>query len=560
MKRFLAGVLTILAVIGCQNPEDKKVAPETVDKISVAPKTGSVESVGGEVQVIVSSSSEWTLAGKADYSSWVIPSAASGKDGDIVTFAVQPNTTPARLVAEWTFTCGTATDTYVLTSLPEEVVPDNLELVSDATQTLGFEEGRLEIVTKSSIHYRQLTQTLSEGAEQWLTYKATLEGDNADEAKFIFDYAALESLEDRSATVTISADGVESVIVELTQEAKHVLEPAREFYTAKVEGETISVPVTANVAYSIAIGEDGQSWISHKETKDGSEFFEVQALSGASKRSSKVTFTQTDVGEGETPLTAVITVTQQNALISWAVRMNGNRLFPKWENSKLGTCYNFTLECLIKPESFKSTGSIMTIMGIEGQFLLRFGDTGNSPNRIQIATQAGNWNIPEELPVNRWTHVAITFGDGTATAYFNGQNMGSKVFEKQAYWGTTTKLQFVDLSPTWSYEPSGNRCFWIGYSYDSNRDFQGLMTEFRIWKKTLTEEEINAENHFYTVDPASEGLACYWKVTSGEGDTIANAASGGANPLYGETTVRKQGSDNIGDSGIVFEAVSLPEE
>ena len=267
--------------------------------------------------------------------------------------------------------------------------------------------------------------------------------------------------------LTISAEGVEPVKVSVLQEAKHVLATAKEMYPVKIGGETIAIGITANVKYSINIAEDGKSWIKHKEYKDGSEYFEISAFDGQ-KRSAKITFTQTDAKEGESPLSAEVTITQQNAIISWAVRMNGNRLFPKWESGGLGTCYNFTLECLIKPESFKSTGAIMTIMGIEGQFLLRFGDVGNSPNRIQIATTAGNWNIPEELPANRWTHVAITFGNKVATAYFNGVKIGEYTFQKQVYYGTTT-LQWVDLSPSWSYEPTGNRCFWIGYSYESNR-------------------------------------------------------------------------------------------
>ena len=415
----------------------------------------------------------------------------------------------------------------------------------------------MEVIAESSINYRDLTFSLSEGASEWLEYQATFEGANEGEAKFVFEYKGLEGLDDRSAELTISAEGVEPVKVSVLQEAKHVLATAKEMYPVKISGETIAVGITANVKYSITIADEGKSWIKHTENKDGKEYFEISSFDGQ-KRSSKITFKQTDAKEGETPLTAEITVTQQNAIISWAVRMNGNRLFPKWENGGLGTCYNFTLECLIKPESFKQTGAIMTIMGIEGQFLLRFGDVGNSPNKIQIATTAGNWNIPEELPANRWTHVAITFGDAVATAYFNGVKIGSYTFEQQSYWGTT-KLTWVDLSPYWSYEPSGNRCFWIGYSYESNRDFQGLMTEFRIWKKTLTEQEINAENHFYTVDPASEGLKCYWKVASGEGETIPNVSDGGKNPLYGELNVGKQGSDNMGDLGIKFEPVSLPE-
>ena len=557
MKKILVAAASVLALFACSKPENVKVAPPVQEKITVSPHTASVPNTGGSFKVIVSSSAEWTLEGKADYSAWVTPSVKKGVDGDIVEFTVQPNLSQEALVSDWTFTCGKTTDNFKLTSLPTEVIPDHLKLVSDASVVLGYEKGTLEVIAESSINYRDLTFSLSEGASEWLEYQATFEGANEGEAKFVFEYKGLEGLDDRSAELTISAEGVEPVKVSVLQEAKHVLATAKEMYPVKIGGETIAVGITANVKYSINIAEDGKSWIKHTENKDGNEYFEISAFDGQ-KRSSKIIFKQTDAKEGETPLTAEITVTQQNAIISWAVRMNGNRLFPKWESGGLGTCYNFTLECLIKPESFKSTGAIMTIMGIEGQFLLRFGDVGNSPNKIQIATTAGNWNIPEELPAGRWTHVAITFGDAVATAYFNGVKIGSYTFE-QASWYGTTKLQWVDLSPSWSYEPSGNRCFWIGYSYESNRDFKGLMTEFRIWKKTLTEAEINAENHFYTVDPASEGLKCYWKVASGEGNTIPNVSDGGKNPLYGELNVRKQGSDNIGDAGITFEAVSLPE-
>jgi len=55
------------------------------------------------------------------------------------------------------------------------------------------------------------------------------------------------------------------------------------------------------------------------------------------------------------------------------------------------------------------------------------------------------------------------------------------------------------------------RCFWIGYSYDDKRSFDGMMGEIRVWNKVLTAEEINAKDHFYKIDPASEGLVSYWK-------------------------------------------------
>ena len=87
----------------------------------------------------------------------------------------------------------------------------------------------------------------------------------------------------------------------------------------------------------------------------------------------------------------------------------------------------------------------------------------------------------------------------------------------------------------------------------------GQMTEIRIWNKALTDDEINAENHFYTVDPASEGLFSYWKFTEGEGATVADKTAKG-NPLYGETDIAKQSNgDNKGPAGIEWYEVALPD-
>ena len=85
------------------------------------------------------------------------------------------------------------------------------------------------------------------------------------------------------------------------------------------------------------------------------------------------------------------------------------------------------------------------------------------------------------------------------------------------------------------------------------------MTEVRIWKKALTEAEINAKNHFYTVDPKSEGLFSYWKFTEGKGNFIEDATDNG-NKLYGEVDIQKYGGVNRGNPGIKWVEVSLPEK
>lgn len=253
MKRFFIAAAAVLAIFSCQKSEDVIVAPEKADKITVTPKSGDVTAEGGVVKVLVSSSADWTLAGKTDYSSWAVPSKLSGEDGDIVEFNVNPNETGNKLVAEWTFTCGKATETYILTSLPKVVIPDHLKLVSPAAAVVDYNEGRYELVVESSLHYRQLTATLSEGASEWLTYRATLEGDNKGEAKFVFDYKALSSLDDRTATITVSAEGVDPVTVTFTQEAKHRLEAVKSFISAKPAGETVAIPLIVNVAYKVEI-------------------------------------------------------------------------------------------------------------------------------------------------------------------------------------------------------------------------------------------------------------------------------------------------------------------
>ena len=64
-------------------------------------------------------------------------------------------------------------------------------------------------------------------------------------------------------------------------------------------------------------------------------------------------------------------------------------------------------------------------------------------------------------------------------------------------------LSSVSLGAAHSDESNGKpRCFWIGYSYNKDRFFDGVISEVRIWNRALTAEEIQATNHFYTVDPA----------------------------------------------------------
>ena len=564
MKKILFAAAAVFALFSCNNSQQMEVPKP--DAIEVTPRSATFGEQGGSADVIITSNADWTLEADQAYT-WVTTSKAEGKDGDIVTFTVEPNLVED-LQANFTFKSGIATATFTVFSYAGEAPA--LELKSEANVSLGHEAEQVEIlVSTNRNHYRDLECTLSEGAAQWLTYRATLPGETEADAKIYFDAAALEGLADREAKVTISAPGLTPVEVNLTQYAKHVLSTPTANYTVAVEGETIVVPLSANVEYKITMeGADG--WLTAgTPTAEGVPFTAAKLADG--KRSATVTFTQTDAAQGETPLVCTIKITQVNALITWAADMTGNRLFPKWDGVGGGIAKNndlreATLECMVKFDDFnKASGGIFTIMGIEGYFLLRMGDVGNPLTRLQVATLAGNYNVPFDCEANTWYHLAVVWKDRTAYVYFNGELKGtSQQFPERSWVGWPTYgyvyLSPLALSPSWSYEPDGNRCFWMGYSYDANRDTHGLMTEIRLWNRALTEEEINAPNHFYEVDPASEGLFSYWKFTEGEGATVADKTANG-NTLYGETDITKQSNgDNAGPAGIDWVEVALPDK
>lgn len=562
-KIFLAAAC--LALFSCINNENP-IVPEEVDNIQIAPESREIAYTGGSVNVIVTSSGEWILSSKADYS-WVAPSMSQGIDGDIVKFTIEENTTGEKLTSEWTFTCGKASKTFILTSLPEVIVPETLEITSPSQVTVDYNKGEFIVLANSSLHYRDITVTLGKGAESWLKHVTNLEGETEGSAKLVFQYAAYTGLEDLTETITLSGERVETPIeISVVQEAKHVMILDKEFYTVSTNGETITVPFSTNVEFGITVSEDAKSWLSAEKAESGIKVT-ATALTG-SKRQGTIKLTQTDAKEGEQTLEKSIVITQVNTIISWAANMAGNRLFPKWDGTveKLGNAKKITFECMVNVDEFNNNG-ISTLMGIEGMFLLRFGDSAPD-NVLQIATLNGNYDVDFEFETNRWYHIACVHDQAessystTVSVYVDGELVGKKEnwnFQTYVGWPLYQYMYGVNFSPNWSYESDAKRCFWMGYSYDANRDLKGKMTEVRIWKKALTQEEIKADNHFYEVDPASEGLYAYWKFTKGSGEYVEDA-TGNGNKLYGETNIRKIGNDNKGDAGINWVEVALPDK
>lgn len=199
------------------------------------------------------------------------------------------------------------------------------------------------------------------------------------------------------------------------------------------------------------------------------------------------------------------------SIINMVGDLSENRAWPEWGSfEQVRNMSAFTMEALVYPNALDK--QISTIMGIENTFLLRFGDSGISPNQLQVVGPYGNQKVTNNdmrVPVGEWTHIAVTFDDGAVAVYINGEKKAESTFSGRS----------VNFAVPHSNESGTSivRCFWVGYSFEDARYFDGRFSELRMWNRALTEEEINAPDHFYRVANDSEGLVAYWKFDDGTG-------------------------------------------
>ncbi|WP_423129032.1 DUF1735 and LamG domain-containing protein [Gaoshiqia sp. Z1-71] len=226
-------------------------------------------------------------------------------------------------------------------------------------------------------------------------------------------------------------------------------------------------------------------------------------------------------------------VLKAGALINVVADIHENYLAVNWTNPDV--CNNLsqvTMEALIRARTFNKL--ISTVMGIEGKFLIRIGDSGYDPNQIQIATSNGNFpgaTSDKGLPVNEWVHIALTYDALTYeyNIYVNGKVQST---------GIHRNIGLINLGV------GGTNGFFIGRSYDNNRSLDGEISECRIWNIIRTKDEI--ANSPYFVVPDAEGLVAYWKFDEGSGNTVKDQTGNGNNA--------------VANSNLKWTSVELPEK
>lgn len=189
---------------------------------------------------------------------------------------------------------------------------------------------------------------------------------------------------------------------------------------------------------------------------------------------------------------------------------------------------NFSFECLVYLNALSSSfrSYILSIQGLDS----------NNGNRNMILPQAfldnkgtaiANfqqvYNVGQNkkvLPVRKWVRLSFTC-DGSKTAqnqeiayrmYVDGELVDEKA--PQYYWGNNVSQKLV------AYSFNGIQMGYTNGSYTLN----GLLSDFRIWKKCLTQEEIQ-ENLFTPVDPSLYGdMYGYWKLDEAQGGLLHDSS------------------------------------
>lgn len=285
--------------------------------------------------------------------------------------------------------------------------------------------------------------------------------------------------------------------------------------------------------YSILVGDVK---INQGSVKSNAAQFEFSKLGGLDRSTTYVLPVTVECNDIELLQSAknYYFVFRAGALINVVADMSRNYLQVEWKTPELVTdMKQITMEALIYPREFGKL--ISTIMGIEGNFLMRIGDAGFPDNQIQIATSAGNfpdYDSNKGLQTKRWQHVAMTYNADTreVKVYVNG------ILQSQG----TLRLRSVTIKGN-----SADRMFLIGKSYDDARWFEGDMAEVRVWNVVRTQEEI--ATHFYSVDPKTPGLVGYWKMDDNASPNIVKDATG-------------NGNDAKANKPLSWHNVSLPEK
>lgn len=444
-----------------------------------------------------------------------------------------------------------------MTSTAKEVVIPELTLKSESPVEVGYESGEFT-VELSLKNVEDISKLDAVAQDSWVSFTSpATAGTEAETAVMKFTYDANANVDARETEVTISYPDADPVTVKVHQAGKPatsiVITSEKNISVEYTEGTfKVELQTSSNVEADGIVAETSDSWVKYVGTDLGFGGaavmnFSYTANDATSAREATVTVKYDGVSYG------TVTISQNGTpevagdpLITKALYMKGHCAGyaggQSWANPDVMKFGNtISVEMLVKhdaefEETVNSNGNgIGSMFGIERRLLIRHGDNTNNYQEWEVVyvlnEKTSSWSdeyveakvkSSVNLPADKWVHIAVVLdGDNkTVTLYQDGEVVGSEAMNPD--------IRAIDLNETYKSNNT-NQQFYLGRAYSNNRDFCGLMSEVRIWNRALTSEEINSKDHFYTVDPDSEGLVAYWKLNEGTGTTLKDYTANGNN-------------------------------
>ena len=163
----------------------------------------------------------------------------------------------------------------------------------------------------------------------------------------------------------------------------------------------------------------------------------------------------------------------------------------------------YTFEAWVRPTNV-CTGVYCTIAGREGDWLLSY-NSGELTFQTYNVNVWGSWqSTGTNIPLNQWSHVALTKNSTTWTLYVNGV----KTF-----------------SSTLSYSPQASSAyyFYVGNRIGGSFSFQGSIDEVRLWR---SDRAASIASDMNSTSTNTSNLIAYWNFNEGSGSTAYNQVPG----------------------------------
>ena len=177
-------------------------------------------------------------------------------------------------------------------------------------------------------------------------------------------------------------------------------------------------------------------------------------------------------------------------------------------NETKGAIYQSTILAMDHGESGNDVGYFLRANG-DGQIQWGFGDGSWHQLKSEDGVQL--------FELNTWNHVAGVYDGSLQKIYLNGNLVSTSETFTATVEPTTTEHLFLGSSPAFS-----------------GRVIEAGLTEVRIWNVARSDQEIK-EFATQRITGGETGLAGYWPIDEGQGQSIADLSSNGNEGVLGGT-------------------------